>query len=310
MSPDCPMRFDALSVLIVAWNQPELTARCLETVQRFLPGAEVILVDNGSEPPIPQATLRSDRNLGYAGGNNLGLSRCTKPFLLLLNTDAFLRSAQPVITLLDFLDAHPQVAAAQATLQLADGTLDACGESFTCFGVLRHRFYREAPCAAAGRPAPVLAGKGACLLLRRAALADAGGLFRPEFFCYYEDVDLCHRLWLAGYEVWFVPTEPVLHYEKRSSQQLPARRVWRQYFSNMLSSACSLWGPYLWLRLGPGLLGAILLGSLLKGVLPRPVRSRAAVIRRRSDRELLTFTLASPGLRYYLALLRRHGRKG
>lgn len=297
--------FSDLSVLIVAWNQPELTARSLEAVRRLLPGAETVLVDNGSAPPIPQATCRSETNLGYAGGNNFGLARCTKPFLLLLNTDAILQSEQTVLTLLDFLAAHPQVAAVQATLQLADGTLDACGETFTPFGTLFHRFYREAPSEAFACPSPVLAGKGACLLLRRAALADAGGLFRDDFFCYYEDIDLCHRLWLAGHEVWFVPTEPVLHYEKSSSKRLPPRRVWRQYLSNMLSSACTLWGPYLWLRLGPGFLAALLCASLLKGVCPRISRHRLPVIRRRSDRELLRLTLAHPGLRFYVKGLMR-----
>lgn len=299
------MTFPDLSVLIVAWNQPGLTARCLDAVRRFLPGAEVVLVDNGSEPPLETATLRSETNLGYAGGSNFGLTRCTKPFLLLLNTDAFLPSAQPVVTLRRFLDTHPAVAAAQATLQLADGTLDACGESFTPLGTLFHRFYREAPSPAAGCAAPVLAGKGACLLLRRAAIADAGGLFRPDFFCYYEEIDLCHRLWLAGHEVWFVPTEPVLHLEKRSSQALPSRRVWRQYLSNMLSSACTLWGPYLWFRLGAGFLTALLCASILKGVRPRVSRYPLPVIRRRSDRELLRRTLAHPGIAFYAKVLKR-----
>lgn len=299
------MTFTDLSVLLVAWNQPDLTARSLDAVRRHLPGAEIILVDNASQPPLAAATVRSETNLGYAGGNNLGLTRCTRPFLLLLNTDAFLPSAQPVATLMRFLNDRPAVAAAQATLQLADGTLDACGETFTPFGTLYHRFYREAPSSAAGGAVPVLAGKGACLLLRRTALADAGGLFRPDFFCYYEDIDLCHRLWLAGHEVWFVPTEPVLHYEKSSSRQLPSRQVWRRYLSNMLSSACTLWGPYLWLRLGPGFLAALLCASLLKGVCPRISRHQLPVIRRRSDRELLRLTLAHPGMAFYAKSLKR-----
>lgn len=298
--------FSDLSVLIVAWNQHDLTARCLDAVHRFLPGAEITVVDNASDPPMPQATVRSEANLGYAGGNNLGLARCTRPFILLLNTDAFLQSGAPIRTLLDFLRERPSVAAAQATLQLADGTLDACGESFTPFGTLWHRFYRQAPSPAAETAAPVLAGKGACLLLRRAALADVGGLlFRPDFFCYYEDIDLCHRLWLAGYEVWFVPTEPVLHFEKSSSKALSSRRVWKQYLSNMLSSACTLWGPYLRFRLGPGFLAALLLASLLKGVLPRCSRTPLPFIRRRSERDLLRRTCAHPGIGFYIAALKR-----
>lgn len=298
--------FSDLSVLIVAWNQAELTARCLAAVRQFLPGAEVVLVDNGSDAPLSEATLRSETNLGYAGGNNLGLAHCTKPFLLLLNNDAILQSGRAIEALVNFMKRHPQVAAAQAKMVLPDGTLDACGESFTPFGILYHHFYRERPTEASNHPYPVLAGKGACLLLRRDALADVGDvLFRSDFFCYYEDIDLCHRLWLAGHEVWFVPDEPVLHFEGSSAKCLPARRVWCRYFSNMLTSARDLWGPYLWLRLGPGFLLAILLGSMVKGVFPRTKRHTIPFIRHRSDRDLLKKTLHHPGLTYYLKILTR-----
>lgn len=298
--------FSDLSVLIVAWNQAELTARCLAAVRRFLPDAEVVLVDNGSDLPLPGAVIRSETNLGYAGGNNLGLAHCTKPFLLLLNNDAILQSGKAIEVLLHFLKCHPQVAAAQAKMVLPDGTLDACGESFTPFGILYHHFYRELPSEASNHPYPVLAGKGACLLLRREALADVGNvLFRPDFFCYYEDIDLCHRLWLAGHEVWFVPDEPILHFEGSSAKNLPARHVWQRYFSNMLTSARDLWGPYLWIRLGPGFLLAILVGSILKGVLPQATRHTIPFTRRRSDRALLKKTLHRPGLNYYFKIFTR-----
>ncbi|HIV09266.1 MAG TPA: glycosyltransferase, partial [Candidatus Spyradenecus faecavium] len=66
-----------LTVIIVAWNHPELLARCLDAVLRHLPEAQVIVVDNASQPPLhvpPGVTLlRAPRNLGFAGGNNLAL---------------------------------------------------------------------------------------------------------------------------------------------------------------------------------------------------------------------------------------------
>lgn len=299
-----------LSVLIVSWNQAERLTACLKAVRRFLPKAQVVVVDNGSSPPLPHAEaveyVRSERNLGYAGGNDLGFARCTGDFVLLLNNDALLPSAQPVTALLDFLRAHPRVAAAQAKLILPDGTLDACGEFLTPAGMLYHHGYRLPDGPHAASPHPVFAAKGACLLLRRAAVASVGGvLFRPEFFCYYEDIDLCHRLWLAGHEVWFVPTQPVFHDEGSSARLHPSRDIWRRYLSNMLTSACDLWGGRAWLTMGPAFLLFILAGAALKRVRPRPTRSRLPFPRLRPERDLLRRVTVRVPLRYYWAIAHR-----
>ncbi len=279
-----------VSVLVVSWNEAERLGRCLRAVRAFAPGAQVVVVDNGSSPAlVPEAdvVVRSEENLGYAGGANLGLGRCTGRYVLLLNNDAFLPSAEPVATLVAFLEAHPEVAAAQGRLQLPDGSPDACGEFLNRLGLLHHCGYRKPGWRVPSEPYPVFAGKGACLLVRRSALDTVGGLFRPGYFCYYEDIDLCHRLWLTGHEVWFVPTEAILHEEKASSRLLPQRVVWRRYLTNMLTSALELWGWRLWLTRGVPFLSALVVGGLLKGTLPRVRRAPMAFRRVRSESEML-----------------------
>lgn len=302
-----------LTVLIVAWNRQELLDRCVGAVRAFLPDAQAIVVDNASEPPLavpPGVTLlRAPRNLGFAGGNNLALPHAVGERLLLLNTDALLPSAEPIRRLEAFLGAHPRAAAVQATLALPDGTLDTCGEFLTPLGLLWHHGYRQPPGPHAARPFPVFACKAACLLLRRDALADAGGLFRPSFFCYYEDIDLCHRLWLAGWECWFVPTPPVLHAEGSTARALPHRRVWRRYLSNLLTSAFDLRGRRFWFTAGPFFLAAVFLGGLRHGVLPWPRRDPLPFVRRRAERDFLPRVALRPTWRHYLALAtRRFGR--
>lgn len=300
-----------LSVLIVSWNQGERLATCLGAVRRFLPEAQTVVVDNGSFPSLPRVEgvsvwVRSECNLGYAGGSNLGFSRCEGEFVLLLNNDAVLPSARPVEALLRFMRVHPRVAAAQAKLVLPDGTLDACGEFLTPAGVLYHHGYRLPDGPHAARPFPVFAGKGACLLLRRLAVGGVGNvLFRQGFFCYYEDIDFCHRLWLAGYEVWFVPDEPVFHDEGTSARLHASRDVWRHYLSNMLASALDLWGIRAWLTMGPGFLFFLLAGAACKGVWFRPSMSRIAFRRVRSERDLLRRVTVRVPLRYYWAMVRR-----
>ena len=298
-----------LTVIIVAWNHPDLLSGCLEAVLRHLPEAQILVVDNASEPPLTVpggvTLLRAPRNLGFAGGNNLALPHAEGEHILLLNTDVTLPSAEPIRILQAALDTYPHLAALQPTLILPDGTLDTCGEYLTPLGILWHQGYRRPPGPHAERPHPVLAGKGACLLLRRAAIETAGGLFRPSYFCYGEDIDLCHRLWLAGWECWYVPTPPVPHAEGTTARALPTRRVWRRYLSNLLTTACSLWGPRLWLTRGLPFLLCVALCALRHGVLPLPRRDPMPFHRRRTERDLLPRVTIRPTWRHYLALATR-----
>ncbi len=287
---------DGLSVLVVSWNQAERLGRCLASVREGLPGAQVVVVDNGSVPELvvdADVVVRCGVNVGYAGGNVLGVEHCTGEWVLLLNNDVVLPSGEPVMELVEFLRARPEVGAAQGRMVLPDGRLDACGELLNGIGLLHHCYYRCDVGRCPVVPYPVFSGKGAFLLVRRRAIAAAGGLFRAGYFCYYEDVDFCHRLWLAGYEVWFVPTVAVVHEERASSSLLPRRVVWGGYLSNMLTSAVELWGVRLWLSRGVFFLGALFVGGLLKGVFPRFRRERLVFCRRRSEGELLRWV--TPG---------------
>ncbi len=282
----------SITILIASWNQSELLERCLHAVRRFHPEMPIVLVDNGSQPPLQSekgTCIRLPQNVGYAQANNIAFTYVQTPYTLLLNNDTMLPSAQPLKTLHAFLEAHPMVAAAQAKMVLPDGTLDACGELLNWNGLLYHQNYRQPDNPSVCEPYPVFAGKGACLLLRTAAIHDAGGLFRPNTFCYYEDIDLCHRLWLAGHQVWFVPTEPILHEEKASSRHLPTRQVWRSYLSNMLTSAVDLWGKQLWLTRGLPFLICIFLASLRYGILPRILRHPLPRKVRCDEKEILPY---------------------
>jgi GT2 family glycosyltransferase len=301
---------ERVSVLIVSWNRAELLSACVESVRVACPQVQIVVVDNGSEPalaPIAGVTwVRSEVNRGFAGGNNLGLPHCSGEYLLLLNNDTLLPSSEPVETLVAFLNAHPQVAAAQAKLQLPDGTLDTCGEFLTPRGVLYHHGYRQPDGPHAQAPFPVYAAKAACCLVRKAALADVGDvLFRDDYFCYGEDLELCHRLWLSGHEVWFVPTSPVLHNECATSKLLPTRFVWRHYLSNLLTTACHYWQLRTWCQLGCGLLFLLVGGALLKGVFPHKRHGRIAFTRKRSDADLLARVVVRVSWRYVFACLRR-----
>ena len=71
---------------------------------------------------------------------------------------------------------------------------------------------------------------GAALLLRREALEDVG-IFDEGFFLYSEEVDLCRRLGVAEWEVWYFPEVTVVHHESQFSAEIPARRIHEQWRS-------------------------------------------------------------------------------
>jgi GT2 family glycosyltransferase len=81
-------------------------------------------------------------------------------------------------------------------------------------------------------PRRVEAIKGACLILRRAAL-DRVGLLDEDYFMYTEEVDLCYRLAQAGWELWWVPQAMVTHYEGQSTRQAAERMFVQLYRSKV-----------------------------------------------------------------------------
>ena len=74
-------------------------------------------------------------------------------------------------------------------------------------------------------------------MVRRSVVETLGGvLFHDHFKSYYEETDFCHRVWLSGYEVWFVPTPPIDHLLGSTSAKFDNALIWRQYIANIFFS--------------------------------------------------------------------------
>jgi GT2 family glycosyltransferase len=225
------------------------------------------------------------------------------------------------------LVARPAWGACQAKLLLlSDPTrLDTAGSFLTATGFLVHRggFERE---DRFGETDVIFGAKGAALLLRQRALADVGA-FDPDFFAYFEETDLCWRLWLAGWEVGFAADARVLHALGTTAGTLPSAFVQFHSFKNRI---CSLlknlgglrlaWVLPLHVALCLGLavwysargqrpLGGAILRALAWNVrnLPKTLRKRAAVqsSRRVPDAELLPRITARTPVRTLLSYARR-----
>ena len=236
-----------ISVVVVSWRTRELTLACLAAVAadaaRGEAAVETVLVDNASGDGTAEAVrgafpgvevVAANRNLGFAAGCNLGLSRARGRYALLLNPDAEIPPGT-LGALVRFLDAAPRAGAAGCRLVSPSGEPQfSAGRFLTPFNQFAETIglARLVPAAAlrrsyhereiAGEAAEVDWAVGACLALRRAALDEVGGL-DERFFMYSEDEDLCYRLRRAGWGVHLLSGVRVRHVGGGSASQALAR---------------------------------------------------------------------------------------
>ena len=237
---------DQLSIIIVTWNGDDLLKNCLDSVRAvYGDRPQIVVVDNANQrscadlaKSYPNVTyVAAPENLGFAGGNNLGLKRAMRDTVLLLNNDTVVH-ADSFSPLLDFLAAHDRVGIVQGTMNvpaLGDG-LDDCGVLMTPFGVQRHLHHGEPTATTPLAPRKVFAAKGAMLMFKRDVLKDTGFLFYDHFKSYYEETDFCHRARLKGWETWFVPTPPIDHLGGQTVGKFKSEDVWAQYLRNIFYS--------------------------------------------------------------------------
>jgi len=322
-----------VSVLIVNYNGAPWLRDCLESLAAVTyANREVVVVDNGSGDDSLEVlseydwvvTVKSERNLGFAGGNNLGYRHCKGQFVLLLNNDTVVTPGflEPLVR---HLERHPEVGIVQSKMRMSrqGGVLDVCGSFLTAFGFLYHVGYWKPDGPRYARSSPVFSAKGACMMFRRELVERAGGvLFEESFFCYYEETDFCHRAWLTGAETHFVP-DSVIDHLHGATGGVPNRAgfVLRHYLRNQLFSLLgNLSGTGL-ARVLP-LYAVVFSASLLAALVTlrrsllaahvhalqhcwrqrRAIRERRQLVKRirvLSDRELFARVMRTPGLDYF-----------
>ncbi len=238
------------SIIIVSWNTRELLARCLEHAREAASGLdhEIIVVDNASSDGSPELVrsqfpdvrlIQAPENLGFARGNNLGISAAAGELVLLLNSDAFLHAGalhamlnafgpDPRLGILG-----PQLSYPDGSPQLSHGPLPTLASEISSLLGLDKFSAKPTPSPSGpGGWTPTGWVKGACLMARRSTL-DEIGLFDERFFFFSEEVDLCARARQAGWQVGFLPGQQVVHLEGASTGQTP-ERVLRLYHAKGL----------------------------------------------------------------------------
>lgn len=243
-----------LSIVIVNWNTSGMLMRCLRAVYETVRNLEfeVIVVDNASSDDsvpacrahFPSAKIIvNSENVGFSRANNQGIAISTGRYILLLNSDAFVHP-DCVETVVRFMDAHGDVGAAGCKLLYENGELQRSCTSFPtlatelwqCLYLDRlfpnskvfGKYWMSYWDMSDSRPVDVV--MGSFMMLRRKAI-DEVGLLDEDFFFYSEEVDLCYRLWRAGWPVYYIADATATHVWGGSDQSAMGRRLVQLYSS-------------------------------------------------------------------------------
>jgi len=230
-----------LSVVVLSWNTQELTLACLGALFAEAPkhAREVIVVDNGSEDGSPDAIaaafpqvrlLRNADNRLYAEGNNQGAAMARGDYVVALNSDTEVR-AGALDRLVDFLRENPDYGACAPRLSDPDGSVQHACQRFptlltalcfdSWFGTFwpgkRHvdrylmRDFDHLTSRDVDQP------PGAVCMLRTADWRALGG-FDEQLALFYNDVDLCKRIWQRGQRIRYLADAEVMHHRGASTK--------------------------------------------------------------------------------------------
>jgi GT2 family glycosyltransferase len=309
----------SVSVVVVNWNGRAFLSAALPSIAaldypREL--VELIVVDNGSTdgsvawlratwPAV--RVLAYDRNLGFAAANNAAAATAAGDVLALLNNDLRVDPAW-LRCMVEGMRATGAAAAGSRILDWEGARYDHDGAamSFDGHGTSR-RHGRCYAGEAGGLPSDALFACGAAMLVARERFLASGG-FDPDYFAYFEDVDLGWRLWVEGARVVHVPA--AVAYHRHHGSGLPAERRTRLLERNALAGVVKNYDDASLARVLPAALLLVAARARLAGgeraapyrdtlarflaELPRWRAKRAVVqaSRRRPDREILPLFVA------------------
>ena len=252
-----------LAIIIVSWNVKELLRDCLLSVladaQESALDTEIWVVDSASSDGTPQMVrdefpqvklIASEKNLGFAAGNNAALRALGFPArldnqpaaVLLLNPDTIVKPGA-LRAMFDFLLAEPKVGIVGANLQFGDGSFQHGAYGFPGLWQLaiellplpgrlyESRLNGRYPIEwyERGEPFPIDHPLGAAMMVQAEAIRQVG-LLDENYRMYVEEVDWAWRIKQRGWEAYCVPSAQIVHFGGQSTGQMRTEsflNLWR-----------------------------------------------------------------------------------
>ena len=264
MHPECE-----LSIITINFNGLKDTCELIDTLPLEDQSIEVIVVDNASkedeatviEQRYPQVNvIRSKENLGFAGGNNLGINAAHGKYLFFINNDTLMRwrkeegrrmMFQPLI---DRLKSSPKIGAVCPKIRFSWGDNPIQFAGYTPLSHITMRNHAigcgEADHGQYDTAHPTPYAHGAAMMVKREAI-EKSGLMPECYFLYYEELDWSMMIRRACYDIWYDPALTVFHKESQSTgQQSPLRTYYitrnRLLFAKRNNSSATRYLSYIY----------------------------------------------------------------
>ena len=283
-----------LSIITINYNGLNDTCGLIDTLPLGDESLEVIVVDNASkedeasviEQRYPKVrVVRSDRNLGFAGGNNLGIKAARGKYLFFINNDTLLyignENYATLRTLIKRLETSEKIGIVCPKIRFTwgDNPIQYVGYTPLSKVTLRNRSigFGETDRGQFDTAHPTPYAHGAAMMVRREAIQQ-GGLMPECYFLYYEELDWSLMIRHAGYEIWVEPSATVYHKESQSTgQHSPLRTFYitrnRLLFVSRNVSRPLRYVSYLYL------IGAVAVKDCLKYIIQRRPQLVGATVR-------------------------------
>jgi len=219
-----------ISIITVNYNGLEDTCALIDTIASNDYRLEVIVVDNGSKKDeakiikerYPETVcVRSEKNLGFAGGNNLGLKQAHGEWIYFVNNDTVFEPFNPA-PLIERLQSSEKIGMVCPKIRFAYPPKHIQFAGFTPLSkiTVRNRGigFDEEDRGQYDVPSPTPYAHGAAMMVKREAIDKVGAM--PEcYFLYYEEYDWSESFRRAGYEIWYEPKSVIFHKESKSTGQ-------------------------------------------------------------------------------------------
>lgn len=235
-----------ISFITINYNSSGFTIELIKSIKRHTSlSYEIIVVDNASEKEDLQTLeefvlkeksiklLKNRINAGFASGNMLGVNAASGEYYFFINNDTQLLNDAGAI-LKQYLDTHENVALATAKVSDENGRYTSTHKIFPSvtkelFGNSVARMFNKFPSnkTKLETPTTVEVVSGSCMFFRASVFCRIGG-FDTIFFLYCEEEDIAKRVWLAGYEVCFLPEAKIIHHSGGSTQKSLA--ILKEYY--------------------------------------------------------------------------------
>lgn len=230
-----------LSVIILCWNDRKVIEDCLRSIYANTRSTEfeVIVSDNGStdgsvdliRKAYPQIrVLENGQNLRFAKANNVGIRASSGEYVLILNPDTIIHNGT-LDRMIAFADEHPDVGAFGCRVLNVDGSYQVSARPFASFkgewiaalylrslGRVNGWFTSDGYPGWRGMTERQVDWVSGCFILVRGDLLKSIGGFDEQFFYYYEDMDLCRRIWQLGKPIVYVPDAAITHLGGQSTK--------------------------------------------------------------------------------------------